>query len=86
MDALDDLRLRQVEQVGIALHVPRVLPEPLAPPLLLGQAPVLEQYAPRAVEDRDPFGEECFKSVARVLQTVRLLAQGPREPGARGAL
>jgi len=80
MNALDNLRTGQVEQVGIALDVPRVLAEALAPPLLLGQAAVLEQHAPRAVEDGDPFGEECFQSVARVLQTVRLLAQGPREP------
>ena len=84
MDALDDLRMRQVEEVGIALDVARVVAEALAAPLLLGQAAILEQDAPRAVEDGDPFGEECFESLARVLQTVRLPAQGPREPGARG--
>ena len=65
MDALDDLRARQVEQVGIALDVPRVLAEALAAPLLLGQPAVLEQDAPRAVEHGDPLGEECFESFAR---------------------
>ena len=76
MHALDDLRLRQVEQVGIALDVPRVLAEALAAPLLLGQAAVLEQDAPGSVEHDDPFGEECFESFAGVLQTVRSLPKG----------
>jgi hypothetical protein len=81
--ALDDLRPREVEQVGVALHVARVVAEPLAAPLLLGQAAVLEQDAPRAVEDGDPLGEKCFQSVARVLQAVCSLPKG-LESGARG--
>ena len=76
MHARDDVRPRQVEQVGIALDVARVVAEALAAEVLLGQAAVLEQDAPRAVEHDDPLGEECFESFARVLQTVRSLPKG----------
>ena len=50
VDLGDDLRLRQVQQVGVALDVVRVHGEALAAELLLGQTPALQQHAPGAIE------------------------------------
>ncbi len=49
----DDLRLRQVEQVGVVEEVARVVGEPLAAEVGLVEPPALEQDAPRAVEHED---------------------------------
>jgi len=86
VDARDDLRTGEVEQVRIALDVTRVVAEALAAPLLLGQPAVLEQNALRAVENGDPLGEECFELFSCVLQTVRLPVQGLESRLACGSL
>ncbi len=44
---VEDLRiLRQVEQIGVALHLARVITEPLTAEVLLGEAPALKQHTP----------------------------------------
>src|SRR5439155_10908767 len=59
VDLRDQLRLRQVEEIGIALDVARMVAEALAAPLLLPDAASLEQDAPGAVEDEAPLLPEC---------------------------
>ena len=54
----DDLRPRQVEQVGIALDLAVVVTEPLAAEVLLAEAASLEQHAPGAVEHDDALVEQ----------------------------
>ena len=52
---------------GSPLTSRRVVGEPLAPELLLGEAAALQQHAPGAVEHDDPLGERArARSVARV--------------------
>ena len=70
----DDLRPREVEQVGVARDVARVVAEPLAAVLLLA-APrrwISTPHEPSSTTIRSL--EECFESVARVLHTVQLPA------------
>ena len=57
MDRLDELGAGEVQQVGIALDVGRVVGEALAAPLLLGQPAALQQHPPGAVEHDDPLVE-----------------------------
>ena len=81
MDRGDDLRLRQVEQVGIAAEVPRVIGEALAAELLLGEAAPLQQNAPGPVEHGNALSEDLLQPVARIRHIV---LPDPREPtGAR---
>jgi hypothetical protein len=46
-----DVRLREVEQVGVALDVARVVAQQLAAVVSLGEPLLLQQHAPGAVED-----------------------------------
>src|SRR5580765_5837731 len=65
MDVADDVRPGQVEQVGVAGDVARVVAEPVAAVRLLTTHLPLDEHAPGAVEDGDPFAEnglELFHS------------------------
>ena len=75
MDVADDLRPRQVQQVGVAGHVARVVGEALAAVRLLPAHLALDEDAPRPVEHGDPPLEDLAESVAYVAH-VGLL---PRE-------
>ena len=76
MDLPDDVGLRQVEQVGIAGDVERMVAEALASVLLLAAHTPLDQHAPRPVEDGDALSEDGFEPFPRVLHS-RLLTRGP---------
>src|SRR5207249_2674235 len=85
VDRGDDLRLRQVEEIGVALDVERVVAEALAPEIGLAQPAILEQHAPGAVEHGDALPEELSQTVAG----IHLGPSAPpdlksREPAARG--
>ena len=84
VDARDQLRLRQVEQVRIARHVVAVIAEPLAAVALLPAHLALQEHAPRAVEDGDALPEDRFEPFACVLH-LRSLQQA-RERVLSGAL
>ena len=66
VDPRDDLRAREVEQVGIAGDVARVVAEALAAVRVLAAHLALDEHAPGAVEHGDPLAEDCFEFVARV--------------------
>jgi hypothetical protein len=53
-----DVRPGQVQEVGVALDVARMVPEPLAAEVLLGEPAPLQEHAPGAVEDDDPLLEQ----------------------------
>src|SRR5439155_26064142 len=67
VDVTDDVRLRQIEEVGIAGDVERVVAEALAAVLLLAAHALLDQHAPRAVEDGDALSEDGFEPFPCVL-------------------
>ena len=73
VDLRDDLRLREVQEVGVALDVARVVAEALAAVLLLGEPAPVDEHAPRAVEDEDPLGEE----LARVVRVTSFTKSAP---------
>ncbi len=62
----DDLGLREVQEVGVALEVALVRGEARAPELLLAQAAALQEHAPGAVQDGDPLAEQGVQALARV--------------------
>ena len=70
MDRGDERGLREVEKVGVAAHVARVLREALAPVLLFREAALVDEHAPRPVEDEDPLGEKLFQVFACVLHAA----------------
>ncbi len=72
VDVEHDLRPREVEQVGVAGDVARMVAEPLAAIRLLPAHVPLDQHAPRTVEHPDPIAEEGVYSVSRVHQRHRL--------------
>ena len=62
----DDVRPREVQQVGIARDVARMVAEALAAVRLLAAHLALDQHAPGAVEHRDPLAENGASSFCRV--------------------
>ena len=56
----DDLRPREVEQVGVAGDVERMVLEALAAVGLLAANVALDEHAPGAVEHDDPLAKESF--------------------------
>ena len=70
VDLRDDLRRRQVEEVGIALDVVRVRREPLAAVLLLGELAAMDEHAPGPVEHEDPLGEKLLRVVRLMSFTI----------------
>ena len=65
VDVEDDLRIREVEQVGVARHVARVVAEPFAPVCVLPAHLALDQHPPRAVKEHDLPLEERRQSLGR---------------------
>jgi hypothetical protein len=53
-----DVRPREREQVDVSAQVARVVAEPLAAVIRLGQLIALDQGAGRAVENEDPLGQQ----------------------------
>ena len=72
VDPLDDLRLRQVEQVVVALKSGRPLHEPLAAVAGLVRPVPLDRRAHRAVDHHDPLAESSRQLVGAVGADVRL--------------
>ena len=66
VDLRHDLRLREVQQVGVALDVAGVVGEAVAAELLLGETPALQQDAPGAVEHEDPLARGAARGVRAV--------------------
>ncbi len=64
MDAADHVRSRQVEDVDVVLEQLGVVAEPLAAPVLFGQALFLQQHADRPVKDHDPLLEQPIETLA----------------------
>ena len=72
MDPLDDLRLRQIEQVVVALKSGRPLCEPLAAVAGLVRPVPLDRRAHRAVDHHDPLAQSSRQLVGAVGADVRL--------------
>ena len=66
MDVEDDVRPGQVQQIGVAGELARMVGEARPAVVLRLETGVLEHRAPGAVEHEDPLAEKCFESVARV--------------------
>jgi len=84
VDAGDQLRLGEVEQVRVALEVVAVVAEPLAAVALLPAHLALEQHAPRAVEDGDALPEDGFEPFPCVLRLSPYKGPGAVLSGALG--
>ena len=67
MDAADQRRLRQREQVVVAAQVAAPAAEALAAELLLGEALALDHRAHGAVEDQDPLGEQRLQQGSAIV-------------------
>ena len=67
VDLGHELRPRQVEEVGIALDVARVVAKALAAVLVLRELAPVDEHTPGAVEDEDPLGEKVLELFADVL-------------------
>jgi hypothetical protein len=72
VDPLDDLRLRQVEQVVVALQIARPVLEPLAAVAGLVRSVPLDRRAHRAVDHHDPLAQRSGQFVGAVGADVRL--------------
>ena len=88
VDLGDDVRLRDVEEVGVALDVAPVVAEPLAPVVGLRQPSPVDEHAPRAVVDGDPPIEDLSQLVGRahVVSLGSLSRERTRPWVARGSL
>src|SRR5262249_27959813 len=69
----------QVQQIRVVLDVARMLREPLAAEVGFGQASVLKEHAPRAVEDEDPLGCELADAGGGIAHKLfrRLVTRSP---------
>ena len=87
VDRGDDLRLREVQEIGIPADVARMGCEPLAAVLLLRELTPVDEHAPRPVEHEDPLGEKLSELVASVLHASVLHKNPlpPKEVGSRKA-
>ena len=75
----DDLRVREVQEVGVALDVLRVLAESLAAVLRFREPASVDEDAPRTVEHEDALGEKLLHLYANVCH----IASGPKGAGSR---
>jgi len=66
VDARDDLGARDVQEVGVAGDVVRVVAEPVAAVRLLPAQLALDEHAPRAVEDGDSLAEDLLETLTRI--------------------
>ena len=62
MDVLHDVGAREVQEVGIAGDVVRVIPEAFAAVVAVGEGPGLDRRPIGAVEHEDPFGQQRLES------------------------
>ena len=69
MDPRNDLGTRDVQQIGVACDVVRVMAEPLAAIGLLAAELALDEHTPGAVEHGDPFAEDALEALTRIRQT-----------------
>ena len=84
VDPRDDLGPRDVQEVGVAGDVVRVVAEPLAAVRLLPAQLALDEDAPGAVEDGDPFAEDAFEALTRFRHSLLPSSQpGSAEPRSR---
>ena len=58
MDVLHDVGAREVQEVGVAGDVARVIPEAFAAVVAVGEGPGLDRGPVGAVEHEDPFGQQ----------------------------
>jgi hypothetical protein len=72
VDPGDDLRLRQVEQVVVALKRGRPLREPIAAVAGLVRPVALDRRSHRAVDHHDPLAQNSRQFVGAVGADVRL--------------
>ena len=86
MDLGDDLRRGQVEEIGIALDVVRMVAEALAPILLLREAATMDEDTPRPVEHEDSLREERLHVCAGVFHEFGSRLRGREPEGSRGSL
>ena len=82
VDLADDLRVREVQEIGVALDVLVMPAEALASILALGEPAPVDEHAPRAVEHQDALREKLFDLCANVLHLSPPGLKGP-EPLAR---
>ena len=80
VDPRDDLGPRDVQEIGVARDVVRVLAEPLAPVRLLAAQLALDEDAPGAVEHGDPFAEDALEALTRFRHSI---CSRQVSPGAR---
>ncbi len=74
----DDLRVREVQEIGVALDVLVVPAEALTAILVLREPAPVDEHPPRAVEHEDALREKLFDLSANVFH----LASGPKGSGA----
>jgi hypothetical protein len=82
VDPGDDLGPGQVEEIGVAGDVVRVVAEALAPVGLLPAQLALDEHAPGPVQDGDPLAEAGFESLTRIRHFAAPVCR-PRERGLR---
>jgi hypothetical protein len=61
VNAFDDVRACEYEDVVVAAQVARVIAEGIAPVVRLGEGVSLKHGAPRTVEDEDSLGEQTLE-------------------------
>ena len=82
MDVEHDVGPRQVEQVGIAGDVARVVGEALAAIVGVLEPGALQHRPPGAVEHDDPLVQQCSQSVD---SCAHVSLHVPKEEGSRGS-
>jgi hypothetical protein len=80
VDLGDDLRVGQVQEVGITLDVARVVAKALAAVLLLREPTPVDEDTPRPVEHENPLGEKLLQLSSYVSHENGSRAQRGREP------
>ena len=84
VDPRDDLGPRDVQEIGVAGDVVRVVAEPLAPVRLLAAQLALDEHAPGAVEHGDPFAEDALEALTRIRHSLLPSSQpGSADPRSR---
>src|SRR4029078_7640450 len=84
VDPRDDLGPRDVQEIGVAGDVVRVVTKPLAPVCLLAAQLALDEDTPRPVENGDPFAEDALSALTRLRHSLLPSSQpGNAEPRSR---
>src|SRR4029079_1183670 len=82
VDSRDDLRAREVEEIGIARHIVRMLTETLAAVGVLAAQLALDQHAPGAVEHDDSLLQDLLETLTRFRHSSAPV-ESARERGSR---